>query len=100
MYDLRYPPKDLDRQLKAIYTHPGGRNRNRNRNRNRTRNANASQPSTKPYLVFPKDTHHIWSANSSTLGFDLSLELGLLATGVYIPIPSSPIPSPHPVSRI
>ena len=98
MYDLRYPPKDLDRQLKAIYTHPGGRNRNRNRNR--TRNANTSQPSTKPYLVFPKDNHHIWSANSSTLGFDLSLELGLLAAGVYIPIPSSPIPSPHPVSRI
>lgn len=80
MYDLRYPPQNLDRQLKAIYTHPGNRNQNRNRNRN---HYNASRASTKPYLVFPKDNHHIWSANSSTLGFDLSPELGLLATGVY-----------------
>lgn len=67
MYDLRYPPTNLDKQLNNLYNPRNRQKRNR--------------AATKPYLVFPQDTSHTWFANTSTQDFDLSTELGLLATG-------------------
>lgn len=74
MYDLRYPPTNLDKHLNNMYNP-------------RNRQKRTSRASTKPYLVFPQETSHTWSANTSTLDFDLSTELGLLASGEP---PSSP----------
>lgn len=75
MYDLRYPPTNLDKHLNNMYNP-------------RNRQKRTSRASTKPYLVFPQETSHTWSANTSTLDFDLSTELGLLASGEP---PSSPL---------
>lgn len=71
MYDLRYPPSH---QHNPSHTQHPGHNKNRNKNK-RKHNQNNYHTSTKPYLIFPD------YSPTYTPEYDLSTELGLLASG-------------------
>lgn len=97
MYDLRYAPKNLDKQLNTLYSKQKHHHHHHHRKPNRA--------STKPYMVFPQDRSHTWSTNTSTLDFDLNTELGLLATAsetgvvLYSLQTGEEVPSTSPVSQ-
>lgn len=75
MYDLRYPPTQNPDPNPA----PNYRPRHNNRNRNRHKYKQNNYTTTEPYLVFPEYSTTI------TPEYDLSTELGLLASGVSQP---------------
>lgn len=75
MYDLRYPPTH-QQSPNSNPTRHAGHNKNRNESKRKHTQSNCNTP-TKPYLVFPD------YSPTYTPEYDLSTELGLLASGTF-----------------
>lgn len=88
MYDLRYPPTHQHNATSNPNHRPGHSNsRNKNKRKHNQTNYNSST-STKPYLVFPE------YSPPYTPEYDLSTELGLLASG------ASPHQAPYYINDV